>query len=92
MAGKKKWLEKIKGLFWKPDFDESKFQCEENLKESLEDNELPDLITPTSEEIEKNNGEEAKKMDPKHENSMNDESTELNKFGKRKKMKVRQIV
>ena len=48
MAGMKSWLEKIKNRILKKDFDDdllkSKIQSEEK-------KELPDLITPTSEEI-----------------------------------------
>ena len=56
MAGMKSWLEKIKNRILKKDFDDdllkSKIQSvEENPQEVVEKKELPDLITPTSEEI-----------------------------------------
>lgn len=62
MAGMKSWLEKIKNRILKKDSDgdlvKSKIQSEEKIsqsqevaKENLRKKELPDLITPTSEEI-----------------------------------------
>lgn len=62
MAGMKSWLEKIKNRILKKDSDgdlvKSKIQSEEKIsqsqevaKENLRKKELPDLITPTNEEI-----------------------------------------
>ena len=56
MAGMKSWLEKIKNRILKKDLDDdlmkSKIQSEENIpQEAVEKKELPDLITPTNEEI-----------------------------------------
>jgi hypothetical protein len=56
MAGMKSWLEKIKNRILKKDLDDdlmkSKIQSEENIpQEAVEKKELPDLITPTHENI-----------------------------------------
>ena len=63
MAGMKSWLEKIKNRILKKDLDDdllkSKIQSDEKIKE----NELPDLITPTNEEINKTSRVEQKETE-----------------------------
>ena len=62
MAGMKSWLEKIKNRILKKDLDDdlmkSKIQSEEKVpQEVVEKKELPDLITPTNEEIKQEKDE-----------------------------------
>ena len=62
MAGMKSWLEKIKNRILKKDLDDdlmkSKIQSEEEVsQEVVEKKELPDLITPTNEEIKQEKDE-----------------------------------
>ena len=72
MAGMKSWLEKIKNRILKKDLDddllESKIQREdENVKKELKEKELPDLITPTNEEINEIQREGAIRLNEMHE-------------------------
>ena len=79
MAGMKSWLEKIKNRILKKDLDDdllkSKIQSvEESPQEVVEKKELPDLITPTNEEINEVQREEAIRVKEMHERKMNRES------------------
>lgn len=79
MAGMKSWLEKIKNRILKKDFDDdllkSKIQSvEESPQKVVEKKELPDLITPTNEEINEVQREEAIRVKEMHERKMNRES------------------
>lgn len=72
MAGMKSWLEKIKNRILKKNLNDdllkSKIQREkENAKEFAKEKELPDLITPTSEDINEIQREEAMKVKERHE-------------------------
>ena len=76
MAGMKSWLEKIKNRILKKNLDDdllkSKIQSEEKIaneiaNEILKENALPDLITPTSEDINEIQREEAIGLNEMHE-------------------------
>ena len=85
MAGMKSWLEKIKNRILKKDLDDdltkSKIQSEENLREKLKEKTLPDLITPTNEEINEIQREEAIRVKEVYEREINrvSENSELDK-------------
>ena len=75
MAGMKSWLEKIKNRILKKDLLKSKIQSEEKIaneiaNEILKENALPDLITPTSEDINEIQREEAIRLNEMHGHKM----------------------
>ena len=81
MAGMKSWLEKIKNRILKKDLDddllESKIQSEEIENKKLKENELPDLITPTNEEINEIQREEAMRVNEMYEVEKTKENKKL---------------
>lgn len=103
MAGMKSWLEKIKNRILKKDLNdnllESKIQSKEKIaKEVAKEKELPDLITPTSEEINKEKDEiqreEAIRVKEMHEREINrvdvkKEFGELNRNNKKSSIETR---
>ena len=99
MAGMKSWLEKFKNLMLKKDFDyelvKSKIQSDEEIaieiaNECVKENELPDLNTPTSYDIELATRNKQKEIEIQNSRKEAMKVKEMHKIEKIKENKILQ--